>query len=54
MRATCYWIGHPLLSRFVLMSARPIVSAGPRVNSSIAQIMLFDPPELSGGHKQSY
>lgn len=54
MRATCCWIGHPSLSGFVLLSARLIVSAGPRVSSSIAQIMPFDPPAPSGGHKQPY
>lgn len=31
-----------------LLSVRPILSAGLGVNSSIAQIMPFDPPALSG------
>lgn len=54
VRATCCWIGHPSLSGFVFLSARPIVSAGPRVNSSIAQIMPFDPRVLPGRQKQPY
>lgn len=54
MRATCCWIGHHSLSAFVLLSVKPTVSAGPVVNSSIVQIMAFDPTLLFGGHKKPH